>query len=102
MVCVLVQGRSFDFDLVRDVGIELPANEKISKRDVVATLEHEDPEILPLFYSPPESNGEVKINKEREKRFLVFDTNFPVDNILGSSNGLLVNLTYKKIIIEVF
>ncbi|ENN74543.1 hypothetical protein D910_07157 [Dendroctonus ponderosae] len=80
-----VQARSID-GLVRDNGIELPANEKISKRDTTAASENLQDASLPLegplLIQETELEQIDTIVKEREKRFLR-DFGFPIGDVMG-------------------
>lgn len=80
-----VEARSID-GLVRDNGIELPANERISKRDTTAVSENLQDATVPLEEPLPIEGTELDhidtIVKEREKRFLR-DAGFPVGDIMG-------------------
>ena len=92
---IQVNGRSLD--LVRDTELELPANEKISKRDVSSQNEEVQVENLPKSQKVEEKNTAydtvskiteelqfpaVLEKKSREKRFLP-NTAFPLNDVMG-------------------
>lgn len=96
VIMVIVAGTQVtarSLDLVREVDIELPANEKISKRDTSAmeadwhfTKLPEEAETNNLQSSEDrvliKTKSEEKIVKERGKRFLL-DTGFHVEEVMG-------------------
>lgn len=90
VIMVIVAGTQVtarSLDLVREVDIELPANEKISKRDTSAIEElPEEANINNLQFSEDrvliKTKSEQKIVKEREKRFLP-DTGFDMEEVMG-------------------